>query len=96
MISNYIEVLILAFVQGVSEFLPVSSSAHLIIISNFISFSNKSLIFDVGLHFGSLLAILFYFRKDLITVFENKNLASLLIIGSLPLIAVGYFYIKLD
>ena len=66
MITNYLEVLILSIVQGVSEFLPVSSSAHLIVFSNIINFSNKSLIFDVGLHLGSLLAVLFYFRKELI------------------------------
>ena len=68
MITNYLEVLILAIVQGVSEFLPVSSSAHLIVFSNIINFSNKSLIFDVGLHLGSLLAVLFYFRKELINI----------------------------
>ncbi len=96
MISNYIEVLILAFVQGVSEFLPVSSSAHLIIISNFISFSNKSLIFDVGLHFGSLLAILFYFRKDLINISNDKKLFNLLIVGSIPLIFIGYIFYSTD
>ena len=68
MITNFLEVIILAFVQGVSEFLPVSSSAHLIVFSNIINFSNKSLIFDVGLHLGSLLAVLIYFRKELINI----------------------------
>ena len=52
MISNFLEILILSIVQGISEFIPVSSSAHLIIFSNVINFSNKSLIFDVGLHLG--------------------------------------------
>ena len=64
MISNYLEVLILSIIQGISEFIPVSSSAHLIIFSNIINFSNKSIIFDVGLHLGSLLAIIFYFKKS--------------------------------
>ena len=59
MISNYLEILILSIIQGISEFLPVSSSAHLIIFSNIIDFSNQSLIFDVGLHLGSLLAIIY-------------------------------------
>tara|TARA_B100000965_G_scaffold56620_1_gene42973 strand:- start:732 stop:1499 length:768 start_codon:yes stop_codon:yes gene_type:complete len=92
MITNYLEVLILAVVQGVSEFLPVSSSAHLIVFSNIINFSNKSLIFDVGLHLGSLLAVLFYFRKELINISNDKNLFYLIIFGSIPLILFGYIF----
>jgi len=92
MISNYLEVLVLSIVQGVSEFLPVSSSAHLIIFSNIISFSNKSLIFDVGLHLGSLLAILFYFKKELLNIRNDKKLFNLLVIGSIPLIFIGYIF----
>ena len=92
MITNYLEVLILAIVQGVSEFLPVSSSAHLIIFSNIINFSNKSLIFDVGLHLGSLLAVLFYFRKELINISNDKKLFYLIIFGSIPLILFGYIF----
>ena len=92
MISNYLEVLILSIIQGISEFIPVSSSAHLIIFSNIINFSNKSLIFDVGLHLGSLLAIIFYFKKDLLNILNDKKLFNLLLIGSIPLIIVGYVF----
>ena len=92
MITNYLEILTLAIVQGVSEFLPVSSSAHLIVFSNIINFSNKSLIFDVGLHLGSLLAVLFYFRKELINISNNKKLFYLIIFGSIPLILFGYIF----
>ena len=92
MISNYLEILILSIIQGISEFLPVSSSAHLIIFSNIINFSNNSLIFDVGLHLGSLLAILFYFRKELLNILNDKKLFNLLLIGSIPLILVGYIF----
>ena len=92
MISNYLEILILSIIQGISEFLPVSSSAHLIIFSNIIDFSNNSLIFDVGLHLGSLLAILFYFRKELLNILNDKKLFNLLLIGSIPLILVGYIF----
>jgi len=92
MISNYLEVLILSVIQGISEFLPISSSAHLIIFSNIIDFSNQSLIFDVGLHLGSLLAILFYFRKELLNITNDKKLFNLLLIGSIPLILVGYIF----
>jgi len=92
MISNYLEVLILSIIQGISEFLPVSSSAHLIIFSNIINFSNQSLIFDVGLHLGSLLAILFYFRKELLNIVNDKKLFNLLLIGSIPLVLAGYIF----
>ena len=92
MISNYLEVLILSIIQGISEFIPVSSSAHLIIFSNIINFSNKSLIFDVGLHLGSLLAIIFYFKKDLLNILNDKKLFNLLWIGSIPLIIFGYIF----
>ena len=96
MISNYLEVLILSVIQGISEFLPVSSSAHLRIFSNIIDFSNQSLIFDVGLHLGSLLAILFYFRKELLNITNDKKLFNLLLIGSIPLIFVGYIFYSTD
>ena len=92
MISNYLEVLALSLIQGISEFIPVSSSAHLIVFSNILNFSNKSLIFDVGLHLGSLIAILFYFRNDLLNISNDKKLFNLLLIGSLPLVLVGYIF----
>ena len=52
-------------VQGISEFLPISSSAHLIIVSNLYDLKTSSLLIDISLHLGSLLAIIFFFRKDL-------------------------------
>ena len=94
MISDFIEILILSLVQGVSEFIPVSSSAHLYLISNIYEFNNSSLKIDIGLHLGSLLAIIFYFRKDLIDFYKNKELATLIILGSLPLILFGFFIYK--
>ena len=96
MISNFLEILILSIIQGVSEFLPVSSSAHLILFSDIIDFSNQSIIFDVGLHFGSLLAIIFYFKKELLNILNDKKLFNLLLIGSIPLILVGYIFYSTD
>jgi len=90
MISNYIETFILSIIQGVSEFIPVSSSAHLIVLSKLSNFSSSSLIIDVSLHLGSLLAIIFYFRNDLKDFFKNKSLALLIIVGSLPIIIIGF------
>tara|TARA_B100001173_G_scaffold10040_1_gene8710 strand:- start:1181 stop:1948 length:768 start_codon:yes stop_codon:yes gene_type:complete len=92
MISQYIEASILAFIQGFSEFIPISSSAHLILISKFYDFNIGSLQLDISLHLGSLLAIIFYFRNDLFNITKNKHLFSLIILGSLPLIFIGYIF----
>ena len=90
MLSNIIEIISLSLVQGVSEFLPISSSAHLIIVSKLYEFKSSSLFTDLSLHLGSLLAIIFFFRKELLNLQNNKNLLKLIIFGSVPLIIVGY------
>ena len=59
MFSNIIEIIILSIVQGISEFLPISSSAHLNIVEIIFEFNSNSLMIDVSLHLGSLLAIIF-------------------------------------
>ena len=90
MYQEFIEILILSAVQGISEFLPVSSSAHLIIVSEFYNLKTSSMLIDISLHLGSLFAIIFYFRKDLFNLKNNKKLFQLIIIGSLPIIFFGY------
>ena len=90
MLQDFIEILILSAVQGISEFLPISSSAHLILISNFYDFSSSSLFIDIGLHLGSLFAIIYYFKKDLLNLRNNQKLLILILFGSIPLIIFGY------
>ena len=90
MYQNIIEVLILSAIQGISEFLPISSSAHLILVSSLYEFKTSSLLIDISLHLGSLFAIIYFFRKDLLDVKNNKRLLSLIIVGSIPLIIAGY------
>ena len=90
MYQEIIEIFILSIVQGVSEFLPISSSAHLILVSNLYNLKNSSLLIDISLHLGSLFAIVFYFRKDLFNLKENKKLLQLILFGSIPLIVFGY------
>jgi undecaprenyl-diphosphatase len=90
MLSNIIEIIILSIIQGVSEFLPISSSAHLIIVSILYEFKSSSLLIDVSLHLGSLFAIIFYFRGELLDLKNNQKLLLLIIIGSIPLILAGY------
>ena len=94
MLQNIIEILILSLVQGVSEFLPVSSSAHLIIVSTLYQFHSSSLLIDISLHLGSLLAIIFFFKKELFDFKNNRRIFLLIFFGSIPLIIIGYFLFK--
>ena len=89
-----IEIIILSFVQGVAEFIPVSSSSHLILMSNLLNFENQSLSIDVSLHIGSLLAVLVYFYKDIISFVENKILFFKIFISSLPVVIVGILFVE--
>ena len=90
MFQDLIEILILSAIQGISEFLPISSTAHLILVSNLYDLKSSSLLIDISLHLGSLLAIIFFFRKDLFDLRNNKRILSLIIVGSIPLIIFGY------
>ena len=90
MYENIIEVIILSAIQGISEFLPISSSAHLILVSSLYEFKSNSLLIDISLHLGSLFAIIYFFRKDLLDIKHNKRLLSLIILGSIPLMVFGY------
>ena len=90
------ELVILSIVQGITEFLPISSSAHLVLISNYFNFSNKSLTLDISLHLGSLLAIVFYFRLEFLNFIKNKELFKKIILASIPISILGYLLIKSD
>ena len=90
MLQNIIEIFILSAIQGISEFLPISSSAHLIIVSSLYQFKSSSLLIDISLHLGSLFAIIVFFRKDLLDIRNNQKLLGLIIFGSVPLIIFGY------
>ena len=85
-----VEILILAVIQGISEFLPVSSASHLVLISAYYEFNNQNLLIDLCLHFGSLIAIIFYFRKDLFNFFQNKSFLIKILIGTIPILPIGY------
>ena len=85
-----VEILILSAIQGISEFLPVSSAAHLVLVSNYYAFTNQSLLIDICLHLGSLIAIIVYFRNDLFHFIKNKSFLIKILIGTIPIIPVGY------
>jgi undecaprenyl-diphosphatase len=85
-----IEILILAAIQGITEFLPVSSAAHLILVAKYYSFNNQNLLIDICLHLGSLIAIIIYFQKDLFNFKSNKKFLTKIAVGTLPIIPLGF------
>ncbi|PID65392.1 MAG: undecaprenyl-diphosphatase [Gammaproteobacteria bacterium] len=74
---DFIQTLILAIVQGITEFLPISSSAHLILTSQFLGWKDQGVTFDLALNVGTLLAVVIYFRQDVLVI-GRDTAASLL------------------
>ncbi len=91
-----VEILVLSLIQGITEFLPISSSSHLIIYSEISGFSYSGLTIDVSLHIGSFFAVLTYFRNDILKFIYNKKLFFIIFIASLPIIITGYLLTQLD
>src|SRR5690606_23722926 len=67
---DLIQAVVLALVQGLTEFLPVSSSAHLLLVPIFADWPDQGLAFDVALHVGSLAAVIIYFREEIVRMFR--------------------------
>ena len=94
-----IQTILLAIIQGLTEFLPISSSAHLILLSEILGWNDQGLIFDISLHFGTLLAVMFYFKNDISQMFNQshfKDLSTLInsplgiiSIATLPIVITG-------
>ena len=89
-----IEIFILSLIQGITEFLPISSSSHLILISNYFEYENQNLSIDVSLHIGSFFAVSAYFYKEILNFFENKLLFLKVFISSFPVMIVGFLLLK--
>ena len=94
---DFIHIFILSIIQGVTEFLPISSQSHLILTSYLLGLKDQGLGFDIALHFGSLIAILIYYRKEIRSLLslneEGANYLKLIIIGSIPLPIIGLLFI---
>lgn len=101
---TFLQELIIAIVQGITEFLPISSSGHLILIPKLTDFPDQGPLIDVAVHVGSLLAIILYFWKDVLGLArggfaslglgkddEQRRLFWFVLIGTIPAVAVGLF-----
>lgn len=105
---DYVMSIVAGVIQGIAEFLPISSSAHLILLHDLLKFNlPDNLLFDVMLHWGTLLAIVVFFYKELWQIVKgffaslrhwdlkndyHQRLAWLIIIGTIPAAAAGYFF----
>ena len=84
-----IKILFLSAVQGMSEFIPVSSSGLLIIFENILEIKNNNLLINATMHGGSLAAVIIFFYKDLLGLWKNHLLLINLIIATLPVVVIG-------
>ena len=89
-----IEIFILSLIQGITEFIPISSSSHLIILSKYFNFDNQNLSIDVSLHIGSFIAVVTYFNKDIKNLLSNKDLFLKILLGSLPVMVLGFLLLQ--
>jgi undecaprenyl-diphosphatase len=82
------EALIAGLVQGLTEFLPVSSSGHLVLVHKFFGFTEPSIFFDICLHAATLIAVVFYFGRDIASLVREKNFKWLFYIAMATVPAV--------
>ena len=100
---TWLQVIVLAIVQGFTEFLPISSSGHLVLVPHVVGWADQGLAFDVAVHFGSLLAVVMYFHRDLAELLQGgvrllrerrvvdqpSRLALGILIGTVPAAIAG-------
>lgn len=102
---DLLQIILLAVVQGLTEFLPISSSAHLILVPLLLNWPDQGLAFDVAVHVGSLIAVVFYFRLEVGQMLNawfqslsggessrNSKLAWWIIIGTIPAVIIGFIF----
>jgi undecaprenyl-diphosphatase len=102
---TWMQIIVLSIVQGITEFLPISSSGHLILVPAFLGWTDQGIFFDVALHAGSLLAVCVYFRHDLIKILygsadlfmqipnsSESKLAAGIALATVPAVIAGLFF----
>ena len=92
--DSLFHILIISAVQGVTEFIPVSSSAQWNHFTNFYGLQDQELILNVSAHFGSLIAVILFFKKEILNFSKNKKLFLKIIVASIPLFFFGYTIIE--
>ncbi|NRA86365.1 MAG: undecaprenyl-diphosphate phosphatase [Rhizobiales bacterium] len=100
------QIIILSIIQGITEFLPISSSGHLAMVPHLTSWPDQGIMSDVALHFGSLIAVVIYFHRDMVKLFsgmidvfrgkstQNRSLFLILALSTVPVFVVGYILKK--
>lgn len=101
---SYLEAFFLALIQGLTEFLPISSSAHLILPSAILGWEDQGLAFDVAVHVGTLAAVVIYFRREVVTLLraffgsifqgersKESKLAWMIVLATIPACIFGFF-----
>ena len=102
MVPLWLQALVLGVVQGLSEFIPISSSAHLVLVPYLLGWGTPTLAFDVALHMGTLAAVLLYFRRDFVAMVTAvthradtpearlyRRLAWMIVLGTVPVVVIG-------
>ena len=89
--SIYFPLIALAIIQGITEWLPISSSGILVFLEQLINLEDKNfnLLFNISVHAGSLIAIIFYFKKDIFNILKNLKLLQNIIIATIPVVLFG-------
>ncbi|MEY4344139.1 MAG: hypothetical protein RI970_834 [Pseudomonadota bacterium] len=92
--DELIKIIILGIVQGIAEFLPISSNAHLIMVEQLLDYHNHNEILNLVFHLGSLLAIITYFFAELLGLLKKPKMIFNIIAATIPVIIIGYFVHK--
>lgn len=103
--TDWIQVVVLAIIQGLTEFLPISSSAHLILVPQLTGWADQGLSFDVSVHFGTLLAVVLYFKDELKLMIQDSiktlkgqgftvhsHLSLQIVLATIPVCVVGFLF----
>jgi len=94
-----LQLILIGVIQGITEFLPISSSGHLVLFGQLSNWEDQGLFTDIAVHFGTLFAVIFYLRKDIFYLFANvfqfkfikDQIIFKIILSTLPAILIGYF-----
>ena len=105
---DIIHLVLLGLVQGITEFLPISSSAHLILLPGIMGWQDQGIVYDIAAHLGSLIAVIIYFRRDILNVIRpwmshrhepeiaaKRPLLIYIITASIPIAIVGFLFYDL-